>query len=445
MDFSWLWIIPVLGLLVLVHEAGHFFTARLFGIRVEEFGIGLPPRAFAVRHNNIDYSINWLPIGGFVKILGENGDSDAPDSFGRAPAWQRIIVLAAGVTMNIITALILFFIFFMMGRDVYSGPPLIDRVTQADGPAAMAGIKDGDIVLSVDGLSLTSATMLRDKLEQQRGKPTVLVLDRNGETITTTVTPRSDKQLLALGIAFGLEQRGPVSVQQVDESSIAYRNGLRPGDELVSVNGRNVPTLNRLNQALESAQKAFDTADTPADQRIVSVVYRRGSETSSSIQVNLGQGGLVGVVGVTPVAHQEFSVVDSLNLSLTTTRDLLVAIPTQLSQVFRGQASTGDFAGPIGIAQITGEVSRQSGLQGLLWLTAVLGVNLALINILPLPALDGGRIMFILVEILRGGRKIAPEKEGLVHLVGMGLLLLLILLISLQDIGRLLSGRSFMP
>jgi regulator of sigma E protease len=444
MDFSWLWIVPVLGLLVLVHEAGHFFTARMFGIRVEEFAIGLPPRAFAIRRNGIDYSINWLPIGGFVKILGENGDSDAPDSFGRAPAWQRIVVLAAGVTMNLLTALILFFIFFMMGRDVSSGPPMIGQVTDASGPAAVAGLTDGDIVLAINTVPMTSVTMMRDTLEQQRGKATEFVIDRAGKTITTTVTPRSEG--LALGIAFGPEQRGPVSVQQVDESSVAYANGLRPGDVLVSVNDSNVPTLDRLNLALENAKSAFDTAKTPEDQRRVAVVYRRGSEELPAIQVNIvNQGGLQGVVVVTPITHEAFTVTEAVSRSFGTIGALLVAIPTQLGQVFSGQASTGDFAGPIGIAQITGEVSRQSGLEGLLWLTAVLGVNLALINILPLPALDGGRIMFILVEILRGGRKIAPEKEGLVHLVGMGLLLLLILLISLQDIGRLISGRSFMP
>ena len=443
MDFSWLWIIPVLGLLVLVHEAGHFFTARMFGIRVEEFGIGLPPRAFAIRHNNIDYSINWLPIGGFVKILGENGDSDAPDSFGNAPAWQRIIVLAAGVTMNIITALLLFFVFFMMGRNVYSGPPMIGQVQDANGPAAVAGLQSGDIVLAIGGTPMTAVDDMLAKLAQQRGQATEFVLDRNGKTVTTTVTPR--REGLALGISFGPAQRGPVSVQQVDSGSAAYANGLRPGDVLVSVKDYNVPTLDRLNQALKNAQDAFDAAQTPEDQRIVPVVYRRGTETSSSIQVALGPGGLGGVVAVTPVTHEAFSATESVERAFATTGDLLVAIPTQLSQVFRGQASTGDFAGPIGIAQITGEVSRQSGLQGLLWLTAVLGVNLALINILPLPALDGGRIIFILVEILRGGRKLAPEKEGLVHLVGMGLLLLLILLISLQDVGRLLSGKSFMP
>src|SRR5207245_5508476 len=110
-----LWIVPVLGVLVVIHELGHFVSARLLGIKVEEFGVGFPPRIFAIRRNGIDYSLNWLPIGGFVKIVGENGDSDDPASFGRAPAWKRIIVLAAGSLMNLLLALILFSVLAVAG------------------------------------------------------------------------------------------------------------------------------------------------------------------------------------------------------------------------------------------------------------------------------------------------------------------------------------------
>src|SRR3954466_3407079 len=122
MDFSWLWIVPVLGVLVVVHEMGHFFSARLLGIKVEEFGIGFPPRVFAIRHNGIDYSLNWLPIGGFVKIVGENGDSDDPASFGRAPAWKRMIVLAARPFMNLLLSLLIFTALSVSGTKEIDGP-----------------------------------------------------------------------------------------------------------------------------------------------------------------------------------------------------------------------------------------------------------------------------------------------------------------------------------
>ena len=440
MDFNWLWIVPVLGLLVLVHEAGHFFTARAFGIRVEEFGIGLPPRAFAIRRNGIDYSINWLPIGGFVKILGENGDSDAPDSFGKAPAWQRIIVLVAGVTMNMLTALILFFLVFtLFGKTVEGGVAKINSVSDG-GPAAAAGLRADDLVLAVNGQPVTSTADhpaiedLKRLLDAQRGKDTVLTIDRAGANQQIHVTPRSNPADPALGVTLE-EQRGPLQVQSVDPTSAAYKNGLRPGDVLLAVNGHNVPSLDRLNSSLTAAK----------GQPTVDLLYQRNGAPQPAIRVDLGDTGLVGVVAVWPSTHTAYTPGEALSNTLQTTWSILTAIPQAIGQVVRGQAPANSFAGPIGIAQITGEVSRESGLQGLLSLTALLGINLALINILPLPALDGGRVLFILIEILRGGRKIAPEKEAIVHLVGMVVLLVLIALISIGDIGRLLQGVSFLP
>src|SRR6187551_188284 len=143
MDFNWLWIVPVLGLLVLIHEAGHFFTARAFGIGVEEFGIGLPPRAFAIRRNGIEYSINWLPIGGFVKIVGENGDSDDPRSFGKAPAWKRIIVLAAGSFMNLFLAIAIFAIMGVTGTRTIDAPSTVISQLNDKQPAQIAGMEPG--------------------------------------------------------------------------------------------------------------------------------------------------------------------------------------------------------------------------------------------------------------------------------------------------------------
>src|SRR6476646_6266411 len=144
LEFFWLWIIPVLGVLVIVHELGHFVTALLFGIKVEEFGLGFPPRAFAVNYKGIDYSLNWLPIGGFVKIVGENGDSDDPASFGRAPAWKRIIVLAAGSFMNVLLAFIIFSGMAISGTiEVDANSTGVGSV-MANQPAAKAGMQPGD-------------------------------------------------------------------------------------------------------------------------------------------------------------------------------------------------------------------------------------------------------------------------------------------------------------
>ena len=453
MDFSWLWIVPVLGFLVLVHEAGHFFTARMFGIRVEEFGLGLPPRAFAIHRGGVDYSINWLPIGGFVKILGENGDSDAPDSFGKAAPWKRIVVLAAGVTMNLITALLIFFVLGVLGQTVVSGPPLISGINDTAGSAATAGIVKNDLVLAIDGQPMASLDAMKRYLETRRGQDTVFTIDRGGKIQQIHATPNPDKAGLALGVGLS-QQAGPMLVQKVEAGSQAAQNGLQVGDVLVSVNGQYVSSLDRLNAALTAAKGQPTVALSyvrPASGQAASAAFVQAVSGTppAPIQVALGSGGLVGVKPVPPSSHFSYGPAEAVGYAFGTTWDLLKAIPESLGQVFTGKAEANSFAGPIGIAQITGEVSRESGLQGLLRLMAILGINLALINILPLPALDGGRILFIIINgilgVLPGKRTIGPEREGLVHLVGMGLLLLLILLISIGDVTRLITGSGFLP
>src|SRR5918997_1448675 len=171
MDFGWLWVVPVLGVLIVVHELGHFLTAIWLGIKVEEFGIGFPPRAFAIRRNGIDYSLNWLPIGGFVKIVGENGDSDDPASFGRAPAWKRIIVLAAGSTMNLLLAIIIFAGMSIAGTREVDAPYTGVASVLDNQPAELAGIRPGDRIVSVNGQLVGIDTDVRALSKANQGKP----------------------------------------------------------------------------------------------------------------------------------------------------------------------------------------------------------------------------------------------------------------------------------
>src|SRR3954468_8460462 len=235
MDFSWLWIVPVLGLLVLVHEAGHFFTARAFGIRVEEFGIGLPPRMFAIHRNGIDYSINWLPIGGFVKIVGENGDSDDPHSFGKAPAWQRIIVLAAGSFMNLLLALIIFTTLSVAGTREVDAPLTGVSDVNPNTPAQRAGIIPGDKIVSIAGQPVNTIDDLRSLSKQNAGKATQFVVDRNGTQVPLTVTPDPNSSApLGVGLTYWVAH---AIVTDVKAGSVADKAGLKAGDEIVSVNG----------------------------------------------------------------------------------------------------------------------------------------------------------------------------------------------------------------
>src|SRR6476661_7438542 len=201
MDLNWLWVVPILGVLIVVHEMGHFFTAIWLGIKVEEFGIGFPPRLFAIRRKGIDYSLNLLPIGGFVKITGENGDSDDPKSFGKAPAWKRIIVLAAGSFMNLVLALAIFTAMAVAGtREVDStiAPSVGIYDITAGAPAAVGGMLVGDEVTKIAGQSVASDDDIRSLSEKNAGKPTVFTVLRNNQEVPLTITPNTTTPFLGV-------------------------------------------------------------------------------------------------------------------------------------------------------------------------------------------------------------------------------------------------------
>lgn len=355
-----LWIIPVLGILILVHELGHFLAARAVGIRVEEFGMGLPPRMFGYRaKSGVLYSLNWIPFGGFVKMYGQDdlrpdgGAVDGPGSFTSKTPLQRGFVLVAGVLMNLLLAVVIFTgIAMAQGRQqvqIYINQVLPDT------PAAAAGWQPGDRLVDVAGQPVTSTDQLVRLTEDYAGRPMPVTIERGGHTEQTTVTPRTV-------IPPGQGRTGVVLVNQV--------------------------------------------------------VY---------VPLPFWQAPVEGVKAT------------------VTTFGLMVS---GLTQMVSGQASLRDVAGPIGMGQITSEVVSHSTLP--LWvtlgnLTGLLSLNLFLLNLLPIPALDGGRLLFVIIEILRGGRKVAPEREGMVHFVGLMVLLTLMFVIGYFDILRIVRGESLIP
>jgi regulator of sigma E protease len=429
MDFYWLWVVPVLGVLIVVHELGHFLTAIWLGIKVEEFGIGFPPRMFAIRRRGIDYSINWLPIGGFVKITGENGDSDDPRSFGKAPAWKRIIVLAAGSFMNLVLAIIIFAVMAIAGTRTVDAPSTVALQLSKDQPAAIGQMKPGDRIVRVAGKPVASDEDIRTLSSENAGKPTIFVVDRGGKEVSLTVTPNTTRP--SLGVFLG-SYITPAKVEQVRSGEAADKAGFKVGDEILSVNGIPVTHLHEVLSRLR---------DTPAP---ITITVKRNGE---SVALPPIEKDAVAALGRSldrslfiPYKTVYSSPLDALGGSLRDTWQVITLIPTGIAQAIQGTAQGPGVTGIVGIGQITGEVAQDVGINGLLRLTALLGISLFMINLLPLPALDGGRLLFIFIELLRGGRRISPEKEGLVHFAGMVVLLALMVLITIFDIGRLFEG-----
>jgi len=360
--------IGVLVVLVLVHELGHFIAAKRAGITVQEFGIGFPPRIGSVVWRGTRYSVNWIPLGGFVKMLGEDGDIEAQrmrerglsesaieramaGSFNRKPIAVRLVVLLAGVAMNFLFAIAAFALTLSVPSPVSVGPLTVTGV-QAGSPAASV-LRVGDRIVSADGRTFPRSSGLVQYVRQRAGSPVSMGVQRDGRTTIVRVTPRklTDEQVQAGQGAIGFKWSAAVAEEP--------------------------PVARNPAQALWEATKATG---------------------SIAIQIPGGLARTVaGLVGLAP--------------------------------------NTGDARGPIGIAQATGEVLQQP-LFDQLYFIGLLSVNLAVLNVLPFPPLDGGRMAVTVLEAVRR-RRLSAQREALIYLTGFAVLIALVILVSIQDIGRL--------
>jgi regulator of sigma E protease len=358
----------ILGLLIFVHEFGHFMSSRKLGVKVEEFGFGFPPRAFGIykskdgkwkkvignqeieKDQNTVYSLNWLPLGGFCKIKGEEGEKiQDKDSFAIQPAWKRTIILSAGVFMNFVLAIILLTIGFKIGlpQTIEEGDSARDLKIQIaqvskDSPAENSGLAIGDQIVSIEGEEFVEIEDVQEKIKSESGKEINFKIRRGNEDLDIKAIPREDPP-----------------------------------------------------------------------------------EGEGALGIALAKTGIV-----------SYPLLQSIWMGITTTFTIVVAILLAFYDIIHNllvqKPISAEFAGPVGIAVLTGQVTRM-GFVYILQFAAVLSINLGILNILPFPALDGGRILFLLIEKIRG-KKISQKIENTIHTVGFFLLILLLVVVTFKDI-----------
>lgn len=358
----------ILSVLVIIHELGHFLVAKKLGIKVEEFGIGFPPRAYGKKIGETVYSVNWLPVGGFVKLYGEDDagggsikrkkdevgvSGDIKRAYYARPLWQRMAVVLAGVIMNFLLAIVLIsFLFTSQGVPLPSDKVIISEVVP-NSPAAVGGLIAEDRIVSINGQKISKTDEFITTTKANRGKEVSLVVLRNGKEFTVNVTPRlnAPKNEGAMGVA--------ITTIEV---------------------------------------KKYTWYEAP-------------------------------IYGTIEAAKFSWMI--------------LAGLGTMVSDLVTSGAKPEGVAGPIGVAQLTGEAVR-AGWFAVLWFTALLSLNLAVLNILPIPALDGGRFFFMVIEMITR-KKVSPKYEAYAHGVGLVLLLSLMALITILDVTRLIQGKSILP
>lgn len=435
-----LFIVPILAFLILIHELGHFVTARRAGMRVEEFGIGLPPRIWGKKRGDTIWSINAIPVGGFVRVLGEDGKSTDNESMQSKTAGQRALFITAGSIMNFITAFVLIAVLLgVHGRP--SGSAYIAEVVP-ESPAASAGWQRGDQIVEVGGEEVQSAIDIVDRTNEFIGREMPVTLLRDGQEVETRIVPREDppEGEGRTGIRIINAYSSSLRFAEVPSTSVAGEAGIQVDDEIVAIGGTEIRNILAFDDAI------LANAGTTTEFELV----RDGEALTISVPIPEATEQDTGVLGTALAQDVDYDRVGPLQLIPETARQFFSTIQRMgegLMMLITGEVGFSDLAGPIGMGQLTSEVITESVTPTwvtLLNITILLSLNLAILNLLPLPALDGGRLLFVIVEVLRRGKRIAPEKEGMVHFIGLVVLLGLMFAIAFVDIDRIVSGDTLL-
>jgi len=398
-----------------------------------------------------EYSLNWIPFGGYVKMLGEE-DPSAPGSFASKSKKARFTVLAAGATMNLITAVILFTIMFMTGQPEPIGPTYVIDVNP-NSPADKADIQPNDIIAKADDLAIESARDLVDYIQTRKGENVTLTLLRGDTEHLVDLIPRVDPPPGEGSMGVGIHtQYTQLHVAGVEPGSPAEAAGLQAGDIILSADGVMLETPGMVFQYLQTKDGQPITLSVLRDEAVhETVIEPHPLPGEIPSQEELAMAGLseqaIPALGLTVkpellgqrITQLPFG--EALMMGVNATASIVFQTMTIPVAVIRKiiPAEQARPVGPVGIYQITNsavEVSREENrIYPILFLTAILSTALAVTNLLPLPALDGGRILFIIVEAIRG-RRISPEKEGAIHFIGLALLLMLMVVISFYDVSN---------
>ena len=427
------WYLILIGVMILVHELGHYWAARLFDVKIETFSFGFGPRLFGFRRGETDFRFSLILFGGYVKMAGEQpGDEHAADprALTSKPRWQRLIIAFAGPAINIVLAVGLLAGLFMVHYEKMPNPnsPVIGYLAP-DGAAAKAGVKVGDKVVQIEDLPDPTWEQIAIKGATSPGQPLDVWVMRAGERLHLIVTPAAEEKQ-GIG-STGWAQESEIEVAGVLKGMDGERAGLAHGDILVSVNGQALRSISRLNE-IEN-----ETNGAPLD-----LVYsRNGQEHAVTVKParrDDGPGGPRWMIGLSLQPRVEITTLPLPQAVYESTRQNIQntqLIMKSLEGIVRRKMSAKSLQGPIGIAQMSGEAARE-GPVPYFGLMAAVSLNLAIFNLLPIPILDGGVMLMLLVEMLMRRDLDMKVKETVVK-VGFVFLMFVVVFVIYNDISKI--------
>jgi regulator of sigma E protease len=445
----------VLGIMVLVHEFGHFAVAKLCGVRVEVFSLGFGTRLFGVKYGETDYRISALPLGGYVKMSGETPGSETtgdPGEFSAHPRWQRVLIALAGPVANFILAFVLMAGLYTMHNEVeqFQSQPAVLDVVPPNSSAGRAGLQTGDRIIRFDDKKNPTWETLMDRALLDANTTVPITVERtvNGQTkqfstelLLADPSHGEDFEIESLGL-LPKQQDGPVMVADVVSGNPASKAGLQAGDGLVAVDGQEVHSVAAIIAILDGAGSKPATL----------LVQRNGRQFPVTVQpiwADYGAGPPGYRLGFTavppPFTVEQLPLPKAIQRSISYNLHYSGLILDILHRMFtrHGQVMQ-QLSGPIGMARMTGEAAEMSGWQPIIGLTALISLNLGIMNLLPIPILDGGMILLLCVEgMLR--RDLKQEFKERIYQVAFVMLILFFAIIMVNDVSKLNLFQHLKP
>ena len=428
-------VVAVLGFMILIHEFGHYAVAKWLGVRVEQFAIGFGKRLIGFRRGETDYRINAIPLGGYVKMSGENTmyqRTDDPREFLNHPRWHRFLIAIAGPAMNILLAIVLLSTVYMVHYEypaVYDEPPVVGWVFK-DTAAAKAGIEIGDHITRVDDVQNPTWEQIDLKEALSPGQPLDVTVQRNGSSISKTLVPEATG-VDRIGFAGWAPKESAVVITDLLSGMPAEKAGLKEGDQILEVDGKPVPSLAAMVESLKVTK----------DQPISLVVQRGGERKTFTLQPVLSDKSYRIGISSMQMKVKTLPFREAVNLSLHENRQNALLILELVKKMVQRKISMRSIEGPIRIGQAAGEAARRKGWTPLLGLTAAISLNLGIFNLLPIPILDGGVIMFLLIEGLMR-RDISMNIKERVYQAAFVFLVLFAVMVIYNDLLKTVPGLA---
>jgi regulator of sigma E protease len=434
---SFLAFIFVLGVLVFIHELGHFLAARRIGVRVLTFSLGFGPKLLTVKRGDTEYCISAIPLGGYVKMAGENPDdarTGAPDEFLSKSKWERFQVLIMGPIMNLVLAVVVMALVLYQGAELpaFTEQPAVVGSVETGSPAEAAGIRPGDRIVSIQGREIADWDKLTMAIGTRANRELDIVFERDGKRIEKNITPRVIDKFETGGIGVGPWYRPEIAT--VSEGP-ARESGLREGDLILAADGTWYVNREQIIETIKSHDgKPLDLIiEREGKQQTITVTPR---QIDDSVRINAQ-------IRATETVTVQPGIVDAFKLSVERNWEWTVLIFETLAGLFTRDTSVKQLMGPVGIASLSGDAA-EAGVIPLFTLMALISLNLGIMNLMPIPVLDGGHIAILAVEGLSRRDFSIKVKEKML-LGGFVILLTLMATVIYNDLTRVQWIERLMP